>query len=41
MKRLLNFIGGKEPEADFIRELDGTVQSVSKNEKWRVDYITL
>ena len=36
MKRLLDFIDGKEPEDDFIRELDEAVQSVRKNDKWRV-----
>ncbi len=34
MKRLLDFINGKEPEDDFTRELDKAVQSVRKNEKW-------
>ena len=41
MIRLLNFIDGKEPEDDFTRELDEAVQSVRKNEKWRLDYMTL
>lgn len=41
MKRLLNFIDGKEPEDDFTKELDEAVQSVRKNEKWRLDYMTL
>ena len=31
----------KEPEDDFTRELDEAVQSVRKNEKWRLDYMTL
>lgn len=35
MKRLLDFIDGKEPEDDFTRELDEEVRSVRKNEKWR------
>lgn len=35
LKRLLNFIDGKEAEDDFTRELDEAVQSVRKNEKWR------
>lgn len=30
MKRLLDFIDGKEPEDDFTRELDEAVQSVRK-----------
>lgn len=41
MKKLLDFIDGKEPEDDFSRELDEAVQSVRKNEKWRLDYMTL
>lgn len=41
MKRLLDFIDGKEPEDDFTRELDEAVQSVRKNEKWRLEYMTL
>ena len=40
-KKLLDFIDGKEPEDDFTRELDEAVQSVRKNEKWRLDYMTL
>ena len=35
MKKLLDFIDGKEPEDDFTRELDEAVQSVRNNEKWR------
>jgi predicted transposase/invertase (TIGR01784 family) len=41
MKRLLDFIDGKEPEDEFTRELDEAVQSVRRNEKWRLDYMTL
>jgi len=41
MKKLLDFIDGKEPEDDFTRELAEAVQSVRKNEKWRLDYMTL
>ena len=41
LKKLLDFIDGKEPEDDFTRELDEAVQSVRKNEKWRLDYMTL
>ena len=41
MKKLLDFIDGKEPDDDFTRELDEAVQSVRKNEKWRLDYMTL
>lgn len=41
LKKLLDFIDGKEPEDDFTRELDQAVQSARKNEKWRLDYMTL
>ncbi len=41
MKKLLDFIDGKEPEDEFNRELDEAVQSVRKNEKWRLEYMTL
>ena len=41
MKKLLDFIDGKEPGDDFTRELNAAVQSVRKNEKWRLDYMTL
>ena len=41
MKKLLDFIDGKEPEDDFTRELEKAVQFVRKNEKWRLDYMTL
>lgn len=41
LKRLLNFVDGGEPEDDLTRELDEAVRSVRKNEKWRVDYMTL
>ncbi|MCI9270610.1 MAG: hypothetical protein HFH11_05610 [Dorea sp.] len=41
LKKLLDFIDGKEPGDDFTRELDEEVQSVRKSEKWRLDYMTL
>lgn len=41
LKRLLNFIDGKEPEDNYTKELAEAVQSVRKNEKWRLDYMTL
>ncbi len=41
MKKLLDYIDGKEPEDDYTRELDEAVQSARKNEKWRLDYMTL
>ena len=39
MKKLLDFIDGKEPEDDFTRELEEAVQSVRKNEKWRLEWL--
>ncbi len=41
MKRLLEYIDGKEPGDEFTRELEKAVQSVRENEKWRLDYMTL
>lgn len=41
MKMLLDYIDGKAPEDAFTRELDEAVRSVRKNEKWRVEYMTL
>ncbi|MCM1257908.1 MAG: hypothetical protein NC307_08645 [Roseburia sp.] len=41
MKRLLNYIDGQEPEDDFTRELAEAVESVRKNKRWRLDYMTL
>ena len=41
MKKLLDDIDGREPEDDFTRELDEAVRMAKKNEKWRVDYMTL
>ncbi len=42
MKELLDFIDGKGAGATgFTRDLEEAVQSVRKNEKWRVDYMTL
>ena len=37
----MRFWKNKKPEDDFTRELDEAVQSVRKNEKWRMDYMTL
>ncbi len=39
MKRLLNFIDGREPEDEFTRALDEAVQLVRKNEKWRAQNV--
>lgn len=41
MKKLLDYIDGKEPADDYTRELDAAVQAARKNEKWRLDYMTL
>lgn len=35
MKRLLDFIDGKEPEDEYTRDLAEAVKSVRNNEKWR------
>ncbi len=41
MKRLLEYIDGQAASDDFTRELEDAVQSVRRNEKWRLDYMTL
>lgn len=41
LKKLLDFIDGKEPEDEFTKELNEAVQSVRNNDKWRLDYMTL
>ncbi len=41
LKRLLDFIDGKEPQDDFTKELSSEVDVVKKSEKWRRDYMTL
>lgn len=41
IKKLLDYIDGRQPEDTFTRELDDAVQSVRQNEKWRLDYMTL
>ncbi|MBO4998749.1 MAG: Rpn family recombination-promoting nuclease/putative transposase [Lachnospira sp.] len=41
MKNLLDYIDGRPPRDTFTKELDDAVQSVRKNEKWRLDYMTL
>ena len=41
MKMLLDFIDGKEPKDDYTKELAEAVESVRKNEKRRLDYMTL
>lgn len=41
MKRLLNYIDGQEASDEFTRELETAVRYVKKNEKWRVNYMTL
>ena len=41
MKRLLDYIDGQAASDDFTKELETAVKSVRKNEKWRLDYMTL
>ena len=41
MERLLEYIDGQAASDEFTSELDDAVQSVRRNEKWRLDYMTL
>ena len=41
LKRLLNFIDGRQAEDGFTQELAEAVESVKANEKWRIAYMTL
>ncbi len=41
LKRLLDYIDSSEPEDEYTRELEREVESVKKNDKWRVSYMTL
>ena len=41
LKRLLNFIDGRQPEDSFTQDLYKAVESAKRNEKWRHDYMTL
>ena len=41
LKSLLDFIDGEEPRDEFTKELEAAVKAVRKNEKWRLDYMTL
>ena len=41
MKRVLDFIDGKEASDDYTRELEKEMKSIRGNEKWRLDYMTL
>ena len=41
MKNLLDYIDGKAPGDEYTNELDEAVQSARRNEKWRLDYMTL
>ncbi|MCM1534718.1 MAG: Rpn family recombination-promoting nuclease/putative transposase [Clostridium sp.] len=41
MKQVLDFIDGKGATDDYTRELEEEVEAVRKNEKWRLDYMTL
>ena len=35
LKRLLNFIDGRQPEDSFTQDLSKAVESAKRNEKWR------
>ena len=41
LKRLLNFIDGRQPEDAFTQDLSEAVESAKHNKKWRHDYMTL
>ena len=41
LKRLLDYIDSSEPEDEYTRELEREVESVKKDDKWRVSYMTL
>ena len=41
LKSLLDFIDGEEPRDEFTKALEAAVKTVRKNEKWRLDYMTL
>ena len=41
LKRLLDYIDGAQPDDDFTKELEDAVDLVRRNEKWRLDYMTL
>ena len=41
LKKLLDYIDSSEPEDEYTRELEKEVESVKKDEKWRLSYMTL
>ncbi|MCM1399822.1 MAG: hypothetical protein NC225_10130, partial [Clostridium sp.] len=41
MKRLLDYIDGQAASDTFTEELETAVKSARRNEKWRIDYMTL
>ncbi len=41
LKKLLDYIDGKMPQDDYTRKLNEAVKSARKNERWRLDYMTL
>ena len=41
MKRVLDFIDGRDASDEYTRALEKEIESVRKNEKWRLDYMTL
>ena len=40
-KRVLDFIDGRDASDEYTRALEREIESVRKNEKWRLDYMTL
>lgn len=41
LKQLLDYIDGKDASDSFTRDLDEAVLSARRNERWRLDYMTL
>lgn len=41
LRKLLDYLDGKEPCDVYTKELEKAVKSVRSNEKWRLDYMTL
>ena len=41
LKAVLDYIGGKPSEDDFVKKLDEAVREAKKNREWRHEYMTL
>ncbi|MCI5857698.1 MAG: hypothetical protein MR016_10115 [Agathobacter sp.] len=41
LKKLLDFIDGKQPEDEFTRLLSEEIATIRKSEKWRLEYMKL